>query len=112
MTSNKSNSEPMGSPEKLSDLVQYQDGSIVSRTLLKRESGSVTVFALDGSQAISEHTVPHDALVLVLDGEAEVTVSGHAHRVKQGEMIVMPANQPHAVKAVTRFKMLLTMLRS
>jgi quercetin dioxygenase-like cupin family protein len=112
MTSTKSNSEPTSSPEKLSDLVQYQDSSIVSRTLLKRESGSATVFAFDGSQAISEHTVPHDALVLVLDGEAEVTVSGHAHRVKQGEMIVMPANQPHAVKAVTRFKMLLTMLRS
>ncbi len=101
-----------GQATNLSELIQYQDGSVVSRTLLKRESGSVTLFAFDQSQSLSEHTAPYDALVYLLDGEAEITISGRAHRVKQGEMIVMPANQPHALKAVTRFKMVLTMLRS
>jgi quercetin dioxygenase-like cupin family protein len=96
----------------MTDLIQYQDGSVVSRTILKRESGSVTLFAFDQSQGLSEHTAPYDALVHLLDGEAEITIDGKAHRVKQGEMIIMPANHPHALKAVTRFKMVLTMLRS
>ena len=96
----------------MADLIQYQDESVVSRTILKRESGSVTLFAFDQSQGLSEHTAPYDALVHILDGEAEITIDGNAHRVKQGEMIIMPANHPHALKAVTRFKMVLTMLRS
>lgn len=115
MTESKGNAEHATSLDgvvTLGDLVRYQDGAVVSRTLLKRESGSITVFAFDRSQAISEHTVPYDACVLVLDGEAEVAISGRARRVKQGEMIIMPANRPHALKAVTSFKMLLTMLRS
>lgn len=115
VTHTKSNPEHMNSPGQatnLSELIQYQDGSVVSRTLLKRESGSVTLFAFDQSQGLSEHTTPYDALVYLLDGEVEITISGRPHRVKQGEMIVMPANQPHALKAVTRFKMVLTMLRS
>jgi quercetin dioxygenase-like cupin family protein len=96
----------------LANLIQYQDGSVVSRTILKRDSGSVTLFAFDQSQGLSEHTAPYDALVHILDGEADITISGTAHRVKQGEMIVMAANQPHALKAVTRFTMALTMLKS
>jgi len=93
-----------GEVARVTDLIQYQEGAVVSRTLVKKASGSVTLFAFDRSQGLSEHTAPYDALVQVLDGEAQ--------RVKQGEMILMPADQPHELKAVTRFKMLLTMLRS
>jgi len=92
-------------------LVDYQDGAVVSRTLLKKEKGTVTVFAFDRDQALSEHTVPHDALVQVVDGEAEITVGATPHVVSAGEMILMPGNVPHAVKATARFKMILTMLR-
>ena len=92
-------------------LVDYQDGAVVSRTLLKKEKGTVTVFAFDRDQALSEHTVPHDALVQVVDGEAEITVGGTPNVVSAGEMILMPGNVPHAVKATARFKMILTMLR-
>lgn len=93
------------------DLIQYQDGSVVSRTLLKSSSGSITLFAFDELQVISEHTTPHDALIQVVDGEAEVTIAGACYPVGQGEMVILPANQPHAVKAVSKFKMVLTMLR-
>lgn len=96
----------------VADLVDYQDGSVVSRTIVKKEKGTVTLFAFDESQALSEHTAPFDALVYVVDGEAEVIISGRATRVRQGEMIVMPANEPHALRAVQRFKMILTMIRS
>jgi quercetin dioxygenase-like cupin family protein len=108
----------MGSPNleaqplKLTDTVSYQDNAVVSRTLVKAANGSVTVFAFDGGQALSEHTVPHDALVLVLDGEAEITVSGQAKRVAESEAILMPANQPHAVRATRPFKMMLVMIKS
>jgi quercetin dioxygenase-like cupin family protein len=95
----------------VADLVNYQDGAVVSRTLVKKEKGTVTVFAFDRDQALSEHTVPHDALVQVIDGEAEITVGGTPHVVNAGEMIMMPGNVPHAVKATARFKMILTMLR-
>ena len=97
---------------RIADLVQYQDDSIISRTVLKKEGGSVTLFAFDRSQALSEHSAPFDALVQVLEGEAEITISGSAYRLVQGEMIVMPANQPHAVKAPARFKMSLTMVKA
>jgi len=93
-------------------LVEYQPGSVVSRTILKSNAGSITLFAFDEGQELSEHTVPHDALIHLLDGEAEIRISGTPHRVVQNEMIVLPANQPHAVKALGAFKMLLTMLRS
>jgi quercetin dioxygenase-like cupin family protein len=94
------------------DPLSYQDGAIVSRVVVKREAGSVTLFAFDAGQELSEHTTSYDALVHILDGEAEITVAQHPHRVRAGEMILMPARQPHALKAITRFKMLLTMIRA
>jgi quercetin dioxygenase-like cupin family protein len=97
---------------KVADLVNYQDSSIVSREIIKKPTGSVTVFAFDEGQGLSEHTAPFDALVQVLEGEVEITISGKAHRVKSGETILMPAHQPHALKALQRYKMILTMIRS
>jgi len=102
----------MAAVERLVDLVDYQEGSVVSRMVLKKETGSVTLFAFDKGEGLSEHTVPFDALIVVLDGEAEVTISGIAHRVREGEMVVLPAGEPHALAAVERFKMVLTMIRS
>lgn len=104
--------EELGEVLSLSGLVDYQDGAVVSRTVIKSAAGSVTLFAFDEGQDLSEHTVPHDALVHVLDGEARITISGTPHRVAGGEMIVMPANRPHSVLASHRFKMMLVMLRS
>jgi len=97
---------------RLADVVDYQAGSVVSRTLIKKGTGTVTLFAFDEGEGLSEHTAPFDALVFVADGEAEITISGIGHRVAAGEVILLPAAEPHAVKAVTRFKMLLTMIRS
>jgi quercetin dioxygenase-like cupin family protein len=93
-------------------LVAYQAGSIVSRTLVDRSTGTITLFAFDKGQGLSEHTAPFDALVLVLDGEAEVTISGRPQQVKNGEMVIMPANAPHALRALRRFKMMLVMIKS
>jgi quercetin dioxygenase-like cupin family protein len=98
--------------EPVLDLIVYQEGAVVSRTLLKRPTGTVTLFAFDRGQGLSEHTAPFDALVHVLDGEAEITIAGQVHRLSAGEVIVMPAHQPHAMTARTAFKMLLTMIRS
>ncbi len=103
---------PVAEPVRLLDLVAYQEGAVVSRTLLKRPTGTVTMFAFDRGQGLSEHTAPFDALVHVLEGEAEIVIAGRANRVPAGEMIVMPANQPHALTARLPFKMLLTMIRS
>jgi quercetin dioxygenase-like cupin family protein len=97
---------------KVADMVSYQDGSIVSREIVKKPTGTVTVFAFDEGQGLSEHTAPFDALVQVLEGEAEITISGKLHRVQGGELILMPAQQPHALKAVRRSKIILTMIRS
>jgi quercetin dioxygenase-like cupin family protein len=97
---------------RLSDLASYQQGAVVSRTLLNRKAGTITLFAFDEGQGLSEHTAPFDALVHVLEGEADVTIAGNALRVSAGEMTLMPANQPHALLARTRFTMLLTMIRS
>jgi quercetin dioxygenase-like cupin family protein len=94
------------------DLVDYQEGSVVSRTLVDKETGTVTLFAFDNGQGLSEHTAPFDALVHLLDGEAEVTISGKTLPLKEGEMVIMPANQPHALRATEKFKMILTMIRS
>ncbi|HJO95996.1 MAG TPA: cupin domain-containing protein [Victivallales bacterium] len=99
-------------PEIVNDLVSYQDGSVVSRTLIEKKTGTVTLFAFGKDQALSEHTAPFDAMVYVLDGKAEITISGKSNIIEAGRMIVMPANEPHAVKAIERFKMLLTMIRS
>ena len=96
----------------LAELLQYQDGSIVSRVLLKNNGGTVTLFAFDQGEGLSEHTAPFEALVFVVDGEAEVEIAGKVYRVKSGETITLPANIPHAVRATTRFKMLLTMIRA
>jgi quercetin dioxygenase-like cupin family protein len=101
-----------GRVEKLADLVGYQEGSIVSRTIMDKEAGTVTLFAFDKGQGLSEHTAPFDALVILLEGKAEVTLSGRQFRLEQGEAILMPANEPHALKALDRFKMLLVMVRS
>jgi quercetin dioxygenase-like cupin family protein len=97
---------------KLIDLIDYQEGSVVSRTIIEKDAGNVTLFAFDEGQGLSEHTAPYDAMVQVLDGEVKVTISGKTVLLKEGEMTIMPANQPHALSAVTRFKMLLTMIRS
>jgi quercetin dioxygenase-like cupin family protein len=96
----------------LVELPQYQEGSIVSRVLLKNKGGTVTLFAFDQGEGLSEHTAPFEALVFVLDGEAEVEIAGKVYSVKSGETITLPANIPHAVRAATRFKMLLTMIRA
>ena len=95
----------------LAEMVAYQDGSIVSRTLIDRQTGTVTLFAFDAGQGLSEHTAPFDALVYLLDGEGEIIISGKTNAMKAGEVILMPANEPHAVRATSRFKMLLTMIR-
>jgi len=94
------------------ELVGYQEGAVVSRTLINQKTGTVTLFAFDAGQELSEHTAPYDALVQVLDGETEITISGQPYHLKAGDLIIMPANQPHAVKALTKFKMMLTMIRS
>ena len=93
-------------------LTAYQDGAVVSRILLKRAGGTLTLFAFDEGQSLSEHTAPFDAVAQVLEGHADITISGTRLRVSAGEMVLMPANQPHAVHAPTRFKMLLAMIRS
>jgi quercetin dioxygenase-like cupin family protein len=93
------------------DLLVYQGGAVVSRILLKRATGTLTLFAFDEDQSLSEHTSPYDAVAQVLEGDAEITISGKSNQVGAGELIVLPANQPHAVRAKTRFKMLLTMIR-
>lgn len=93
-------------------LIAYQSGSIVSREVIRQKTGTVTLFAFDRGQGLSEHTAPFDAMVQVVEGEAEIMISGTAHKVKSGETIIMPANQPHALQAVKRFKMMLVMIRS
>ena len=114
--SNQPTTPPKGLPgahvAKVAEFIQYQDGAVVSRELVKRPGGTVTVFAFDEGQGLSEHTAPFDALAHVLEGEVEIHISGQPHRVHGGEMILMPAGQPHALKAVQRFKMLLMMIRS
>ena len=99
-------------PQNLIDLVSYQDGSVVSRALIKKKTGTVTLFAFDQGEALSEHTAPFDAMVYILDGKAEIIISGNSNMLEKGNMIIMPANEPHALKAVERFKMMLTMVRS
>jgi quercetin dioxygenase-like cupin family protein len=102
---------PRGQVLKLAELASYQDGSVVSRQITKAEAGNVTLFAFDEGQELSEHTAPYDALVHILEGETEITISGRPSRLHEGDAIIMPAGEPHAVRATTRFKMLLTMIR-
>ncbi len=96
----------------VAELVSYQEGSVVSRQITKADAGNVTLFAFDIHQGLSEHTAPFDALVHILEGEAEVTISGKPFQLKMGDAIIMPANEPHALKALQKFKMLLTMIRA
>ncbi len=114
MSINKSKKGPtdLYSAQSVQRMVDYQAGSVVSRTLIDKLTGTVTLFAFDEGQGLSEHTAPFDAVVFVVDGQALITISGKNHDVSAGEMIVMPANEPHALKAVHRFKMLLVMVKS
>ena len=102
---------PPAEPVELENLVAYQDGGVVSRTLVKKNGGTVTVFAFDKGQALSEHTAPFDAIVQVLDGDVELVIGGKAVPAKAGQTVLMPADVPHAVNATSKFKMLLIMVR-
>jgi len=104
--------ELIGQVNKLVNLINYQQGSVVSRTIIDKKAGTITLFAFDEGQGLSEHTTPFDAVVIILDGNAEVTIAGKPHDVREGEMLIMPANKPHALKAMKKFKMLLVMIRS
>jgi len=97
--------------KNLSDLVKYQENAVVSSEVIKKDTGTITVFAFDKGQGLSEHTAPFDALVNIIDGQVEVTVSGKPFTVKKGEMIIMPASKPHSMKAMEKFKMLLVMIK-
>jgi quercetin dioxygenase-like cupin family protein len=102
----------LGQALDLKSLISYQEGSVVSKTLVDRGVGTITLFSFDAGQGLSEHTAPFDAFVQIVDGEAEVTISGENHTVKAGEIIIMPADKPHALHADKRFTMLLVMIRS
>ena len=106
------NKEQENVARNLADLVGYQEASVVSKTLLEKDTGTVTLFAFDKGQGLSEHTAPFDAMVCVLDGVAEITIAGNPVTLQQGEMLIMPANKPHSLKATERFKMMLTMIKS
>ncbi len=97
---------------KVDELLDYQEGAVVSRTLVKKEIGTVTLFAFDEGEGLSEHTAPFDAMVHVLEGEVEIRIAGKPSNLKGGEMIIMPANEPHGLKAVKRFKMILIMIKA
>jgi len=110
--SSAGNEKILAQAVRLLELVNYQEGSVVSRTLIDKKVGTVTLFAFAEGQGLSEHTAPYDALVYIFDGEAEITISGKMIRLQNGEMTLMPANQPHALKAVNPFKMMLVMIRA
>ena len=112
MTQQKDTQELIGKIINPKELVSYQDGSVVSRTVIDKKTGTCTLFAFDAGQGLSEHTAPFDALVQILDGEAEVTISGKAFHLKNGDIIIMPSDKPHALKAIKRFKMMLVMIKS
>ncbi len=103
--------ELLGKVLSLKDLVAYQDGTVASRMIVFRDAGNITLFSFDRGEGLSEHTAPFDAVVTILDGECEVWIAGETHRLKEGETIIFPANKPHALSAITRFKMMLTMIR-
>ncbi len=109
--SEETRAELRGKVLRLADLVSYQDGTVASRMVINKPSGSITLFSFDEDEGLSEHTAPYDAVVTILDGECEVWVAGETHQMKEGETIIFPANAPHALSAITRFKMSLTMIR-
>jgi quercetin dioxygenase-like cupin family protein len=94
------------------DLLDYQEGAVVSREIIRKETGTVTIFAFDKGEGLSEHTAPFDAMVQIIDGKAEITISGKSNILARGDMIIMPANEPHALHAIEQYKMILTMIRS
>ena len=106
------NENVFASANNLESLIDYQKGSVVSKTIIAKKTGTVTLFAFDKGQGLSEHSASYDAMVYILDGEAEITVSGNENIVKKGEMILLPANKPHALRALSQYKMLLTMIKS
>jgi quercetin dioxygenase-like cupin family protein len=97
---------------KVEDLIEYQEGAVVSKEIIRKGTGTVTIFAFDKGEGLSEHTAPFDAMVQVIDGKAEITISGSKNILEKGDMIIMPANESHALHAIERFKMILTMIRS
>jgi quercetin dioxygenase-like cupin family protein len=99
-------------PRSINGTINYQEDAVVSRELIQKRTGTVTLFAFDKNQGLSEHTAPYDAFVMITDGQAEITVSGVKHELKAGEMLLMPANSPHALQALEPFKMVLTMIKS
>jgi len=109
---NKISKNLSGQTINLADLIDYQIGSVVSREIMKKANGSITLFAFDEGEGLSEHTAPYDAALEILEGEAEIKLSGKNNNLKMGEMIIMPAGEPHSVKALGKFKMLLTMIKS
>src|SRR3972149_3641274 len=112
MTQQKNTDELIGKVINPKDLVSYQNGAVVSRTVIDKKAGTCTLFAFDAGQGLSEHTAPFDALVYLLDGEAEITISGKPFHLKNGDAIIMPADKPHALRAVKQFKMMLVMIKS
>jgi quercetin dioxygenase-like cupin family protein len=112
LSKNDSVKQLVAKASNLANLIEYQEGSVVSRTIIDKKTGTITLFAFDENQGLSEHTAPYDSVVYVLDGEVDITISGKQIRLKQGEMTIMPANEPHTLTAKTRFKMLLTMIKS
>ena len=102
----------LGKQLVVNDLLAYQEGAVVSRTLIDKLAGTVTIFAFDEEQGLSEHTAPFDAMAHILDGEVEIKIAGQPFRLKAGEMFIMPANKTHSLRAITAFKMMLTMIRS
>ncbi len=102
----------IGRALNMSHLIDYQEGAVVSREVLKQETGTITIFAFDNEQGLSEHTSPYNAFVYILEGEAEITIEGEKHKLGQGDFIIMPANKPHALHAVQKFKMLLVLIKT
>jgi len=112
MHNSSSATDILAKPWRLKELTAYQLSAVVSRTLVDQESGTVTIFAFDEGQGLSEHTAPYDAMVIVVEGNVNIKISGESFDLKEGEMIIMPANKPHALKAVTKFKMILIMIKA
>jgi len=109
---NKMSKNLSGQTFNLASLIDYQTGSVVSREIMKKDNGSITLFAFDEDEGLSEHTAPYDATIEILEGEAEIKLSGKINNLKKGEMLIMPAGEPHSVKSAGKFKMLLTMIKS
>jgi len=110
--SKKETSKLVANATNLASLIDYQEGSVVSRTIIDKKAGTITLFAFDQNQGLSEHTAPYEAIVYAIEGEVNITISGKQITLKQGELTIMPANKPHALNAKTKLKMLLTMIKS